>query len=93
MEMSAKKRRSLVSAANRMMVTATLSANDLSDGAMAHLRQCFADREVLKVRIRAADREECETAAAGIASRLPCEIVQRVGRVVTLYRRDEGADN
>jgi RNA-binding protein YhbY len=93
MALDAKKRRHLIARANRLKAVAAIAAETPAEDAAAHLRRCFTDAEMVKLRIHAEDRATCEAAAARVAAAVPCEIVQRVGRVVTLYRPREDADN
>lgn len=84
-------RRRLVADANKLKACAALSADKISDGVVEHVRRCFGEQELIKVRIHAGDRAECEASASRLAERIPCEVVQRVGRTVTLYRpRSDG---
>lgn len=91
--LEARKRRHLIAQANRLRAVAAIAAETPADEAAAHVRRCFGDGEMIKLRIQAEDRAACEAAAARVAAAVPCEIVQRVGRVVTLYRSREDADN
>ncbi len=88
-----KKRRHLIAQANRLRPVAAIAAETPAEQAAAHVRRCFGGAEMVKLRIQADDRAACEAAAARVAAAVPCEIVQRVGRVVTLYRPLTDADN
>ena len=83
-------RRRLVADANKLKACAALSADKMSNGVIDHVRRCFGEQELIKVRIHAADRGECEASANQLAERIPCEVVQRLGRMVTLYRANKG---
>ena len=91
------KRRALLAEWHRLKPVATLAANELSEGALAHVRAAFANRELVKLRVNADSAAACDTLAQELARRVPCELVRRVGRILLLYRaagpiiaRDDG---
>jgi RNA-binding protein len=86
MPLSSGQRRALAARGNRLKASVIISADALSEAAVAHVRSAFGDRELLKVRISTDDREACARATIELAARVPCELVQRVGRVALLYR-------
>lgn len=86
MALDAKVRRELVKRGHGLKAELSLSAGEISDAAVDHVRAFLAGRELGKVRIRADSAAECDEAAAELAGRVPCEVVSRVGRVVLLYR-------
>ncbi len=86
MPLSSAQRRALAAAANRLKASVTVSADALGDAVVGHVRAVLATRALVKVRIRADDGAACDAAAAELAARVPCELVQRVGRVAVLYR-------
>lgn len=93
MGLSSAERRVLTAQGNRLKARVIIRAGELSDATVAHVRQAFGDKELIKVRINADDRQECGQAAQELAERIPCELVQRVGRVALLYRpADEAGD-
>ena len=86
MPLSSKERRALAARGNRLKASVIIRADELSEATVAHVRNAFGERELLKVRISTDDREACSRAALELAKRIPCELVQRVGRVALLYR-------
>ncbi len=86
MALTGGERRKLAAAGNRLAATLTIAADNLTDAVVNHVRTALADRELLKVRIHTDTAEECDVAAAELANRVPCDLVQRVGRVALLYR-------
>ena len=79
-------KRELKARGNRLDARVTLSERDLSDTAIDHVRRAFGHGDLLKVRVNTRDREICAVVVTKLAERVPCEIVQRVGRVALLYR-------
>ncbi len=86
MALSAKEKRALVGASHRLKPAVVLDADGVSASAAEHVRNCFADREMIKVRIHADSGAACDAAAVELAEQVPCEIIKRIGRVVLLYR-------
>ena len=93
MALDPRKMRDIVATANRLRIAATISTASVSLGTVEHVRRCFARSETIKIRIPTPDREQFHAAAQRLAEQVPCEIVQRLGRVVTLYRPGENSDN
>lgn len=77
-------RRELSARANRLKPAATVSPE--SADAAVHLRKCFSQSELVKVRVNSDNRDEVEALGARLAAQVPCEVVQRIGFVLTLYR-------
>lgn len=86
MPLSSGERRTLAAKGNRLKAQVIIRAGQLSEAMVAHVRQAFGQKELIKVRLSTDDRQECARAAEELAQRIPCELVQRVGRVVLLYR-------
>ncbi len=86
MALDGKQRRTLAGQGNRLKATITIQGQSLSDSVVEHLRAALFKHELRKVRLGSDDRDECDLIAAEIAARVPCELVQRVGRVALLYR-------
>ncbi len=86
MPLSSGERRALAAQGNRLKAHVIIRADELSETTVAHVRQAFGQNELIKIRLSTDDRQECARAAEELAQRIPCELVQRVGRVVLLYR-------
>lgn len=86
MGLDARRRRLLASQAHHIRPAATVAADALTPAVVEHVRACLSKRELIKVRIVSDDRAACSAAAERLAAEVPCEVVQQVGRVVTLYR-------
>ena len=85
--LTSRQRRELSARGHKLEARLTLSAEPagLSESVVEHVRRYLAERELIKVRLRTDDRSVCEASARELAERVPCELVQRVGRVVLLY--------
>lgn len=66
----------------------------LSDAVVAEVDRALAAHELIKVRVGAPDRHERETIGDQLAERTDAAIVQRVGKIVALWRpRPEAAED
>lgn len=92
MALNPTQRSALLAAANRLKAAVTIGASELDDASVAHVRQALKKHELLKVRIVTDDREACRAVAEALAARVPCELVQVIGRVAVLYRPRESDD-
>lgn len=63
-----------------------LGNKGLTDNVVAETRQALRDHELIKVRIRAADRDGRDAALATLVERAECTLVTRIGHVAVLYR-------
>jgi RNA-binding protein YhbY len=86
--LSSKERRELAARGHHLKASVTLPTEVLADH-VRQVRNAFAGGDLVKIRIRGEDRAACERAVADVADRVPCQIVQRVGRVVLLYQPKE----
>jgi RNA-binding protein len=60
----------------------------LSDNLLAELEAALAHHELVKVKIQAEDRSGRDEIGESLATRTGAEMVQRVGHVVCLFRRN-----
>jgi RNA-binding protein len=64
-----------------------LGAGGLSAGVLGELDSALASHELVKVRVRAAERGERDELIGELCARTGAELVQRIGHVALLYRR------
>ena len=63
-----------------------IGQHGLTDGVVAELDRALTDHELVKVRVRAADRDERDVAFASLAERTHSALVARVGHVGLYFR-------
>ena len=63
-----------------------------SESALAELDRALTDHELVKVRVNISDREERAEAIETAAAKAKAVEVQRIGRIVVLYRANPNAD-
>ena len=91
MALDARTRRELIKRGHGLKAELNVSAGEVTEAAVEHVRTFLASHDLGKVRVRADSGAECDQAAAELATRVPCEVVSRVGRVLLLYRPGKGA--
>lgn len=91
MGIDARRRRELIASANRLKATVTIGGEEPDEGVVAHVRRALEDRPLLKVRVSTDDRDKCDEVGRSLAAAVPCELLQRIGRVVLLYREQDAA--
>jgi len=86
MPLAARDRRALAARSHALKPRVTISAEALTPGAIAQVRNAFGSEALLKVRIRASNKAECLESASELAQATAAELVACVGRVALLYR-------
>jgi RNA-binding protein len=79
-------RRRLRALAHDSKPLAQLGRHGLSEPFLAEVDRALEEHELIKVRLRGAEREERRQIADELAERLRCEPVGVVGQVAILYR-------
>lgn len=65
-----------------------VGAKGITDSLLAELDLALDHHELVKVRIAAADREARDAGIVELVERSSAQLVQRVGNVVSLFRRN-----
>ena len=91
MPLSAAQKRALAAQAHTLRPVVSIAAERAGDAAVSQVRQSFGRRPLIKIRIAADDKQACVATATSLAQRVPCELVQVVGRVALLYREPQSA--
>lgn len=87
MELSSKERRQFAARGQKLKAAILIAAEaELPESVIAHVREGFKNHELIKVRIQTDDRALCQRAAQELARRIPCVLINRVGRVALLYK-------
>ncbi len=86
MALSEKQLRFLRGKAHPLKPVVMLGQKGLTDNVVAETVQALRDHELIKVRVRAADRSQREAWLAELVSQSACTLVSRIGHVAVLYR-------
>jgi RNA-binding protein YhbY len=65
----------------------TVPGDPPGENIVAHLRELFTHRQLIKLKIRTEDRTACDALGATLTARVPCELVKRIGHTLILYRQ------
>ena len=86
MKLSEKQQRFLRGKAHALKPVVMLGQKGLTDNVVAETVQALRDHELIKVRVRAADRAARDSLLAELVRRSECALVNRIGHVAILYR-------
>jgi len=70
----------------------TVAGNGLSETVMLELERALDDHELIKVKLAVGEREARQAVAAEICEKTRAELVQSIGGVIVLLRRNADAD-
>ena len=84
---SASEKRELRSRANRIKARLIVGRKRLTEAVLAEVRKELDRNELIKVRMDEDDAAEAERLAHELAERVPCHLIQRIGRVALLFRQ------
>lgn len=85
-------RKRLRSIGHRLHPVVTIAGNGLSQAVGNELERALHDHELVKLRLAIDDRESRSELIIRITSQFHAEVVQRIGKVVVLYRRNPQAN-
>ncbi len=66
----------------------TVAEGGLSEGVLAELNRALDDHELIKIQLRLADREERRARIDELCASGPCDLVQVIGKVALVYRKN-----
>ncbi|CAD5106988.1 ribosome assembly RNA-binding protein YhbY [Zestomonas carbonaria] len=65
-----------------------VAENGLTEGVLAELERALNDHELIKVQLRLAEREDRQNAIAELCRASKAELVQTIGKMALLYRKN-----
>ena len=92
MTLSGKQRAALRAEAHHLDALVHVGHQGLSDTLIASLEDALRTRELVKVQLARTTEQSAKDAAGELASRTDAEVVQVIGRTVTLYRENPELD-
>jgi RNA-binding protein len=87
MHLSDKQRRHLRGLAHDLKPVVMVGDSGLTDGVVRETERALHDHELIKIKVRAADRDARDALIADLATRTTSELVNRIGHVAVLYRK------
>lgn len=86
MPLTGKQRHFLRSLAHHKKPVVTIGDAGLSPNVLAEIDLALAHHELIKVKLRGADREQRKTMISAICEQAACESVQQIGQIAVFYR-------
>lgn len=80
--------RQLKRIAHHLDPVVTIGDQGVSEALVAETERALTDHELIKVRIHAGDREERRALADALADACGATVIQRIGKVTVLFRRN-----
>jgi RNA-binding protein len=87
MALSENQLRFLRGRAHPLKPTVMIGQSGLTAGVVSETERALKDHELIKVRVRGADRAARDAILADLAARTAAELVTRIGHVAVLYRQ------
>ncbi|SFH61530.1 ribosome assembly RNA-binding protein YhbY [Modicisalibacter xianhensis] len=92
MSLSQAQKKAFRSIGHHLNPVVTVSENGLSEGVMAELDRALSDHELIKIKLAVGDREIRRQAIDELAADARAEVVQVIGKMALLYRRNPKAN-
>ena len=81
-------RKQLKQIAHHLQPVVTVGDAGVSDAVIAETDRALKDHELIKVKLHSADRDEREHLGETLAAACEAETVQKIGKVIVLFRRN-----
>lgn len=81
-------RRQLKRIAHHLDAVVLVGEPGVTEAVVAETRRALDDHELIKVRVHAADREAREAMTRALAEACGAEVIQSIGKVAVLFRRN-----
>jgi RNA-binding protein len=88
-ELSNKQTRHLRSLAHDLKPVVIIGDKGLTQGVIDEIDNALEVHELIKVKVRADEREERQKMISSVCKRTKSEFIQRVGHIVILFRRNK----
>ena len=91
-DLDSKTKRRLRQIAHHLDPVVSLGDQGMSDGLIGETERALCDHELIKVRITALGREDRHALGTELAAACNAAIVQRIGKIIVLFRRNPEPD-
>ncbi len=92
MNMTSREKKSLRQIAHHLSAVVTVSEQGLSEGVVNETERALSDHELIKVRLSLLDRTDRNQIARDLAAACDAVVVQTIGKVTVLFRKNPKAD-
>ena len=87
MSLTGKQKHYLRGLAHHRKPVVTVADAGLTENVIAEIDRALAHHELIKVKIRVADREQRRQMITAICEQTSCEAVQQIGQIAVFYRQ------
>lgn len=88
MPLSDTQKRQLRTLSHTLKPVVMIGTNGLTDNVCEEINNALTFHELIKVRVSAVDHERRDAMIAEFCARTKCELVQRIGHIATVFRRN-----
>ena len=88
MALSQEQKKQFKSIGHHLKPVLIVAENGLSEGVLAELERALADHELIKIQLRIVEREDRRALIDGLCEAAGCELVQSIGKMALVYRRN-----
>lgn len=88
-ELTGKQKRHLRALAHELEPVVQVGKGGLSDAVVTQVREQLTAHELIKVRFNKECESQPDDAAPTLSAQAACHVVQKAGRVLTLYKRHD----
>lgn len=92
MSLSQAQKKAFRSIGHHLNPVVTVSEGGLSEGVMAELDRALSDHELIKIKLAVGDREIRRQATQELAKNSRAEVVQIIGKMALIYRKNPKAN-
>lgn len=88
MPLSPEQKKQYKSIGHHLKPVLIVAEQGLSEGVLAELERALNDHELIKVQLRLSEREDRQAITQELCQQGRCELVQSIGKVALLYRKN-----
>lgn len=92
MALSQEQKKQFKSIGHHLKPVLMVAEQGLSEGVLAELERALNDHELIKVQLRVGERDERQALIEALCAAGRCELVQSIGKMALVYRRNPKAN-
>lgn len=93
MSLTSRQKKQFRQIAHHLDAIVTLADHPISDGVLQETERALTDHELIKVKLSLLDRADRQSAGDELAQACAAEVVQRIGKMIILYRNNPKAED
>jgi|SRR5690606_2941687 len=92
MSLTQEQKKQFKSIGHHLKPVVTIAEQGLSEGVMAELDRALNDHELIKIQLRLPERDDRAAILAELCQQSSAELVQSIGKVALIYRKNPKAN-